>query len=48
MAEVNRPDRRQRPIKGKSDPLDAYAAEAVLSERATVTPNPSLPTIPRR
>ncbi|GAA4296739.1 hypothetical protein GCM10023161_48250 [Mycobacterium paraffinicum] len=36
--EVNPPDRRQRRIKGKSDPLDAYAAaEAVLSERAIVT-----------
>jgi len=39
VVEVNRPDRRQRRIKGKSDPLDAYAAaDAVLSERATVTP----------
>lgn len=39
VVEVNRPDRRQRRMKGKSDPLDAYAAaEAVLSERATATP----------
>lgn len=39
VVEVNRPDRRQRRSKGKSDPLDAYAAaEAVLSERATATP----------
>jgi transposase len=39
VVEVNRPDRRQRRTKGKSDPLDAYAAaEAVLSERATSTP----------
>ncbi|GJN99923.1 hypothetical protein NJB1907f44_37430 [Mycobacterium marinum] len=38
IVEVNRPDRRQRRIKGKSDPLDAYAAaEAVLSERAIGT-----------
>src|SRR5881396_1817892 len=26
VVEVNRPDRRQRRAKGKSDPLDAYAA----------------------
>lgn len=39
VVEVNRPDRRLRRIKGKSDPLDAYAAaEAVLSERAIGTP----------
>lgn len=39
VIEVNRPDRRQRRSKGKSDPLDAYAAaEAVLAERATATP----------
>jgi transposase len=39
VVEVNRPDRRQRRTKGKSDPLDAYsAAEAVLSQRATATP----------
>lgn len=39
VVEVNRPDRRQRRTKGKSDPLDAYAAaDAVLSERATATP----------
>jgi transposase len=37
--EVNRPDRRERRRVGKSDPLDAYAAaEAVLAQRATVTP----------
>lgn len=36
VVEVNRPDRRQRRLLGKSDPLDAYAAaEAVLSGRAT-------------
>lgn len=36
VIEVNRPDRRQRRAKGKSDPLDAYAAaEAVLAGRAT-------------
>jgi transposase len=35
VLEVNRPDRRQRRAKGKSDPLDAYAAaEAVLAGRA--------------
>jgi transposase len=39
VIEINRPDRRQRRSKGKSDPLDAYAAaEAVLSQRATATP----------
>lgn len=36
VIEVNRPDRRQRRAKGKSDPLDAYAAaEAVIAGRAT-------------
>lgn len=39
VVEVNRPDRSQRRAKGKSDPLDAYAAaEAVLAQRATATP----------
>lgn len=39
VVEVNRPDRRQRRAKGKSDPLDAYAAaEAVLAGRATTVP----------
>ena len=39
MFEVNRPDRRQRRAKGKSDALDAYAAaDAVLSGRACATP----------
>lgn len=39
VIEVNRPDRRQRRSKGKSDPLDAYAAaDAVLSDRATAVP----------
>lgn len=39
VIEVNRPDRRQRRAKGKSDPLDAYAAaDAVLSGRATAVP----------
>lgn len=39
VVEVNRPDRRQRRTKGKSDPLDAYAAaEAVLAGRATAVP----------
>jgi transposase len=37
--EVNRPDRRQRRAKGKSDSLDAYAAaEAVLADRANAVP----------
>ena len=37
--EVNRPDRRQRRAKGRSDPLDAYAAaEAVLAGRASTVP----------
>jgi transposase len=39
VVEVDRPDRRQRRAKGKSDPLDAYAAaEAVLAGRATTVP----------
>jgi transposase len=39
VVEVNRPDRRQRRLAGKSDPLDAYAAaEAVLAGRATARP----------
>ncbi|MCW2943798.1 MAG: family transposase [Actinoallomurus sp.] len=39
VIEVNRPDRRQRRAKGKSDPLDAYAAaDAVLSGRAVAVP----------
>jgi transposase len=39
VVEVNRPDRRQRRLAGKSDPLDAYAAaEAVLAGRATALP----------
>ena len=39
VVEVDRPDRRQRRTKGKSDPLDAYAAaDAVLSGRACATP----------
>ncbi|WP_328710932.1 IS110 family transposase [Microbispora hainanensis] len=39
IVEVNRPDRRQRRAKGKSDPLDAYAAaDAVLSGRAMAVP----------
>jgi transposase len=39
VIEVNRPDRRQRRAKGKSDPLDAFAAaDAVLAGRATALP----------
>jgi transposase len=39
VVEVNRPDRRQRRAKGKSDPLDAYAAaEAVLAGKARAIP----------
>jgi transposase len=39
VVEVDRPDRRQRRTKGKSDPLDAYAAaDAVLSGRAQAIP----------
>jgi transposase len=42
VVEVNRPDRRQRRAKGRSDPLDAYAAaEAVLAGRATALPKSS-------
>ncbi|MEO3788558.1 IS110 family transposase [Actinocorallia sp. B10E7] len=39
VIEVNRPDRGQRRAKGKSDPLDAYAAaDAVLAGRARTVP----------
>lgn len=39
VVEVNQPDRRQRRARGKSDPLDAYAAaDAVLSGRASAIP----------
>ena len=39
VTEVNRPDRAARRARGKSDPIDAYAAAgAVLSGRATATP----------
>jgi transposase len=39
VVEVNRPDRQQRRTKGKSDPLDSYAAaDAVLSGRADAVP----------
>ncbi|MEW1808309.1 IS110 family transposase [Pseudarthrobacter sp. NPDC080039] len=37
--EVNRPNRQQRRIRGKSDPFDAYqAAQSVLAERGISTP----------
>jgi transposase len=39
LVEVDRPDRRTRRAKGKSDPIDAYAAaQAALSGRATGVP----------
>jgi transposase len=39
VVEVDRPDRKLRRLKGKSDPTDAYAAAlAALSGRATATP----------
>jgi transposase len=39
VIEVNRPDRTQRRLRGKSDQLDAYAAaDAVLARRATAIP----------
>jgi transposase len=39
VVEVDRPDRKVRRLKGKSDPIDAYAAaEAALSGRAAGTP----------
>ena len=39
IKEVNRPNRAERRLHGKSDPLDAYqAAESVLAERGTSTP----------
>ncbi|GAP55915.1 insertion element IS900 uncharacterized 42 kDa protein [Arthrobacter sp. Hiyo6] len=39
VVEVNRPNRQERRLQGKSDPLDAYqAAQAVLAERCTAVP----------
>jgi transposase len=39
VREVNRPNRAERRLRGKSDPLDAYqAAESVLTDRGTSTP----------
>ena len=39
IREVNRPNRAERRLRGKSDPLDAYqAAESVLADRGTSTP----------
>jgi hypothetical protein len=39
VIEVNRPDRRQRRARDRSDPLDAYAAaDAVLADRANAVP----------
>ena len=39
VLEVNRPNRAQRRLKGKSDPLDAYqAAQSVLAQRGLSTP----------
>jgi hypothetical protein len=39
VVDVDRPDRKVRRLKGKSDPIDAYAAaEAALSGRAAGTP----------
>jgi len=39
VIEVDRPDRKTRRLRGKSDPIDAYAAaEAVTSGRSTGTP----------
>ena len=39
VLEVNRPNRQDRRLKGKSDPLDAYqAAQSVLAERGISTP----------
>lgn len=39
VREVNRANRAERRLRGKSDPLDAYqAAESVLADRGTTTP----------
>lgn len=39
VREVNRPNRAERRLHGKSDPQDAYqAAESVLADRGTATP----------
>lgn len=38
VVEVDRPDRRTRRHRGKSDPVDAYAAAAVLAGSANGTP----------
>jgi transposase len=46
VIEVNRPDRSQRRQRGKSDPLDAYAAaDAVITRRATAAPKLGTGTI---
>ncbi|MGP4104968.1 hypothetical protein [Nonomuraea sp. KM90] len=46
MVEVNRPDRRVRHQRGKSDPIDAVnAARAVLAGTATATPKSSEGTV---
>jgi transposase len=42
VIEVNRPDRRQRQAKGKSDPLEAYAAaDGVLPDGPPRSPRPA-------
>jgi transposase len=39
VLEVNRPNRAERRLRGKSDPLDAYqAAQSVIAERGTSVP----------
>ncbi|WP_240980825.1 MULTISPECIES: hypothetical protein [unclassified Streptomyces] len=46
MIEVNRPDRRVRRRRGKSDPIDAEnAARAVLAGTATATPKSAAGTV---
>jgi transposase len=46
VIEVNRPDRSARPMAGKSDPIDAYAAaRAVLNGSATAAPKSRTGTV---
>lgn len=46
VVEVDRPDRRMRRVKGKTDPIDAYvAAGAVASGRATGSPKSGTGTV---
>src|SRR5919198_6573103 len=45
VVEVNRPDRQQRRLKGKSDPLDAYAATDAAADAVLATKTTSIPKL---